>query len=66
MSPSYWVRNEMTGMAGAPCGLCGNGPRGLEQAQERDDDDVRSETSNIAIMMTFLQVLKSVVVVMLV
>ena len=53
-------------MAGAPCGLCGNGPRGLEQAQERDDDDVRSETSNIAIMMTFLQVLKSVVVVMLV
>ena len=66
MSPSYWVRNEKTGMAGAPRGLRGNDPRGLEQAQERDDDDVRSETRNIAILMTFLQVLKFVVLVMLV
>jgi len=66
MSPSYWVRNEIAGMAGAPCGLCGNGPRGLAQAQERGDDDVRSETHNIVILMTFLQVLKSVAVVMLV
>jgi hypothetical protein len=49
----------MAGMGGAPCGLCGNGPRGLEQAQERDDDDVRSETRKVAILMTFLQVLKS-------
>ena len=56
----------MAGMAGAPRGLCGNGPRGLEQAQERDDDDVRSETRNIVIMMMYLRVLKSVVVVMLV
>jgi len=56
----------MAGMAGGPRGLSGNGPRGLEQAQERDDDDVRSETRNIAILMTFLKALKSVVVVMLV
>jgi hypothetical protein len=66
MSPSYWVRNEMAGIAVGPRGLCGNGPRGLVQAQERDDDDVRSETRNIAILMTCLQALKSVVVVMLV
>ena len=65
-SPSCWFRNEMTGVEDAPRGLCGDVPRGLEQAQERDGDDVRSETRNIAIVMTFLQVLKSVVVVILV
>jgi len=54
MSPSCWVRNEMAGMAGDPRGLCGNGPRGLEQAQERGGDDVRSEKRNIFILMTFL------------
>ena len=59
MSPSYWVRNEMAGMTAAPRGLGGNAPRGLEQAQGRDDDDVRSETRNIVILMTFLQALKS-------
>jgi len=65
MSPSYWVRNEVAGMAALPRGLCGNDPRGLEQAQERDDDDVRSETRNIVILMTILQALKSVAVVTL-
>ena len=52
-------------MAALPRGLCGNDPRGLEQAQERDDDDVRSETRNIVILMTILQALKSVAVVTL-
>ena len=65
MNPSYWIRNEMAGMAAAPRGLCGNDPRGLEQAQEGDDDDVRSETRNIDIFMTFLQAQKSVEVVTL-
>jgi hypothetical protein len=38
-------------------------PRGLELAQERDDDDVRSETCNVTLM-TFLQLLKPVVVIL--
>jgi hypothetical protein len=53
-------------VTGDPRGLRGNGPRGLEQALERDGDDVRPETRNITILITFLQVLKSVVVVLLV
>jgi hypothetical protein len=53
-------------VAGDPRALRGNVPRVLEQVQERDGDDVRSETRNIAIMMIVLHVLKSVVVVLLV
>lgn len=63
MSPSYWARNAMAAVAGVPRGLYGNGPRGLELAQERDDDDVRSETCNVTLM-TFLQLLKPVVVIL--
>lgn len=66
MNPSYWVHSWTAVVNGGPRGLGGNGPRVLEQALERDGDDVRSETRNIAILITFIQVLKSVVVVLLV
>jgi hypothetical protein len=48
----------MAGVADVPHGLCESGPRGLEQGLEHDDDDAQSETCNIAILTTFIEVLK--------